>query len=210
MLLFATIILCNKVMANDPEDSPIIILDGLEREGKNALYVEFFGSTINPFGLNFERKINENTHLRIGASYLGYSSKYRYEEGENDFYVRMLTIPVSYGYTFLEGIRQIEANAGLTFLTFSFEGGPYDIGYQDVEFGNQYMGLALTGYVGYRVSVYKYLFRIGVSPHFMLTIDNEVTGVFDELDARGIIDFNDHLEFDGFRFMPSLSFGRTF
>lgn len=210
LLLVAILITASSVFASDGTTEPEIPYDVLQRQGNNALYVELLGNGINLFGLNYERTVRPNVHLRGGATYLGFSRKYRYEEGDDDMYIGLASFPLSASYTFFEGIRQLEVSGGVTLFAFQFEGGPFEVGYQDIEFGNRYHGLALTTYIGYRISVQKYLFRIGVSPYYMLTLHSDVSGILEELDDRGILEFRDILDFNGFRFIPGLSFGRTF
>ncbi len=182
----------------------------LERTGKNALYAEILGNGMNVISLNYERSVRRNLHLRIGGSWIGYSDQIRYEDRGEDLFFDIYTIPSTVSYTLFDGFSQLELGGGLTFFSMNFSGGPFDIGYNDVELGNRYKGLAVTGIIGYRVSVHNYLFRIGISPHYMVTIDSEITGFFNELKERGALDLHDFLDFRGFRMVPGVSFGRTF
>ncbi|MDI6402840.1 hypothetical protein QLX67_12605 [Balneolaceae bacterium ANBcel3] len=182
----------------------------LDRTGKNALYVEMLGNALNILSLNYERSLQQNLHVRIGGSYFGFSTQLRYEDRGNDLFLHLATIPATVSYTFFDSHRQLELGLGLTLLSFSFDGGPFDGGYRDIELGSRYHGLALTGIIGYRISVHNYLFRIGISPHYMFTVDREVTGFFIELEERGEFNLQDLIDFRGFRLVPGLSFGRTF
>ncbi|MDG5766346.1 hypothetical protein QA596_02625 [Balneolales bacterium ANBcel1] len=182
----------------------------LQRTGRNAVFAEVLGSAINLYAIYYERALRENLHARIGASWIGYSDQVRYEDRGEDLFFDLYTIPAGLSLTLFEGINQLELGVGLTFFSMKFEGGPFDLGYNDVELGNRYKGVAVTTVIGYRVSVHNYLFRIGLSPHYMITINSELSGFFDELKDRGALDLHDYLDFKGFRMIPGLSFGRTF
>lgn len=181
-----------------------------QRTGKNALFVELLGNGINVYTLNYERALRSNFHARIGASWIGYSDQLRYENRGKDLFFDLYTIPASVSVTLFEGFSQLELGAGLTFFSMKFEGGPFDIGYHDMELGKRYRGLALSTIIGYRVSIHNYLFRIGLSPQYMFTLDRDISGFFTELKERGAFDLYDYLEFQGFRIIPGISFGRTF
>lgn len=189
---------------DDPEDNP------LQRDGRHAVYVEMLGNAINLLSVNYERSLHENLHARIGFSYFGFSDELRYEDRGDDLFVDVYTVPASISYTLFEGVRQLELGLGLTYFGFAFDGGPYDLGYEEVELGNRYRGLALTSIISYRITVQDYLFRIGLYPFYMVTLDSELTGFFHELDDRGAINVNDFLDLRGFQWMPGLSFGRSF
>lgn len=200
------------IALNDPAASsndPSIALNDPPNP-RNAAYVELLGSGMNLLSLNYERRLRNNLYARFGASWLGYSRELRYEDRGNDLFIDLFTIPASVSYTFFEGIRQLEVGGGLTYLSFTFDGGPFDIGYQEVELGNRYRGLAITSTIAYRVTTENYIFRIGLSPHYMLTLDAEITGFLYELHDRDLANLKDVFDWRGFRIMPGLSFGRMF
>ncbi len=207
VLCLVLLIAAGSLQARQPDDSES---NPLERSGRNAVYVEMLGNAINLLSINYERSLQDNLHARIGFSYFSFSDELRYEDRGDDLFVDVFSIPASVSYTLFEGVRQLELGLGLTYVGFSFNGGPYDLGYEDVELGNRYRGLALTSIISYRVSVSDYLFRIGLYPYYMITIDSELTGFFHELDDRGAINLNDFLDLRGFQWMPGLSFGRSF
>ena len=200
----------DSVTTRDPDFDRINPPDVLARQGKNAIYLEILGNSLNLVSLNYERMLSNKLFVRLGGSYFGFSRKFRYEGDNDDLFIDLYSVPASVSITLLEGIRQIELGAGATLFSFSFWGGSYDVGYHDIELGNQYMGLALTTIVGYRVSIKDYLFRFGLSPYYMITLDSELSGFFEEMEDRGIMEFHDWLDFRGFRVIPGLSFGRSF
>jgi hypothetical protein len=177
---------------------------------RNAVFVEMFGNTLNLFGVNYERTLRDRIHLRVGASRLTYVDEITYEETGEDVSIKLHTVPVSVSYSFFRGIRKLELGVGATLFSFDFWGGPYDVGYNDIELGNRYLGVALTSTIGYRLSLENYLFRIGLHPFYMLTMHNEISGFFEELEDRGVLDFRDIIDPRGFRIIPGISFGRRF
>jgi len=177
---------------------------------KNAVFVEMFGSTLNLFGINYERTFRDKLHVRIGASRLTYVDEITYEETGEDISIKLHTLPVSVTHSFFSGIRKLELGVGATLFHFDFWGGPYDVGYNDIELGNRFVGLALTTTIGYRLSLENYLFRIGLHPLYMFPIHNEISGFFEELDDRGVLDFRDIIDPRGFMVVPGVSFGRRF
>ncbi len=177
---------------------------------KNAVFMEMFGNTLNLFGVNYERTLRDNIHLRVGASRLTYVDEITYEETGEDVSIKLHTVPVSVSYSLFSGIRRLELGLGATLFSFDFWGGPFDVGYNDIELGNRYFGIALTSTIGYRLSLENYLFRIGLHPFYMLTMHNEISGFFEELDDRGVLDFRDIIDPRGFRVIPGISFGRRF
>jgi len=177
---------------------------------QNAVFVEMFGTTLNLFGINYERTFRYNLHFRIGASRLTYVDEITYEETGEDISIKLHTLPFSVTRSFFSGIRKLELGVGATLFHFDFWGGPYDVGYNDIELGNRFFGLALTTTVGYRLSLENYLFRIGLHPLYMFPIHNEISGFFEELDDRGVLDFRDIIDPRGFMIIPGVSFGRRF
>jgi len=192
----------NAQLADDPPVSPPV--------QRNAVFVEMFGNTLNLFGVNYERTLRGRIHLRVGASRLTYVDEITYEETGEDVSIKLHTFPVSASYSFFSGIRKLELGLGATLFSFDFWGGPYDVGYNDIELGNRFFGIALTSTIGYRLSLENYLFRIGLHPFYMITVHNEISGFFEELDERGVLDFRDIIDPRGFRVMPGVSFGRRF
>lgn len=186
--------------------------DRIEKNKINnhAAYIEIMGSAMNFFSLNYEYHLRDNLHLRLGGSYLGFSSELRDENEGNDLFIRLRTLPVTLSRTLFDKPRQFEFGGGATLLSYTFTGGPYHVGYFDIELGNRYRGIALTGMVNYRITAENFLFRIGLFPHYMLTLNSEVSGYFEELDERGVTNFESVLDLRGFRIIPGLSFGRTF
>jgi hypothetical protein len=176
----------------------------------NAVFVEMFGSTLNLFGVNYERTFRNKLHVRAGASRLTYVDEITYEETGEDISIKLHTLPFSVTRSFFSDIRKLELGVGATLFHFDFWGGPYDVGYNDIELGNRFVGLALTTTIGYRLSLENYLFRIGLHPLYMFTIHNEISGFFEELDDRGVLDFRDIIDPRGFMVVPGVSFGRRF
>jgi len=198
------------VNANDTADLPSDEAVDATFPQQNAVFVEMFGATLNLFGVNYERTFRNNLHIRIGASRLTYVDEITYEETGEDISIKLHTFPLSMSYTFFSGIRKLELGAGVTLFHFDFWGGPYDVGYNDIELGNRFFGLAITTTVGYRLSLENYLFRIGLHPLYMFPIHNEISGFFEELDDRGVLDFRDIIDPRGFMIIPGVSFGRRF
>lgn len=183
---------------------------GFRRLRKNTAYIEILGSGLNLASINYERSIRRDMNFRIGGSWFGYSTQLRYEDRGDDVLVGVFTIPVSVSTSMFGDRRQLELGTGLTFMSFTFAGGPFDVGYFDFEVDNRYLGLAMTGLVGYRVNVEEFMFRLSLSPTYMLTVNHELTGSLDELEAMDVLDFYEIFDFTGFRIIPGLSFGRRF
>ncbi len=198
------------ISAQDTADLPAGVLVDSALPRQNAVFVEMFGATLNLFGINYERTFRDNLHFRVGASRLTYVDEITYEETGEDISIKLHTVPFSVTRSFFSGIRQLEVGAGITLFHFDFWGGPYDVGYNDIELGNRFFGLALTTTVGYRLSLENYLFRIGLHPLYMFPIHNEISGFFEELDDRGVLDFRDIIDPRGFVIIPGVSFGRRF
>lgn len=178
--------------------------------GRNAVYAEILGSTMNLMSANYERALRDDLHIRGGAAWFGFSTQLRYEERGKDVHVALWTLPVSVSKTLFGEKRQLEIGAGFTFMSFTFSGGPFDVGYFDIELDNRYLGLAATSTIAYRVNVEEFIFRIGVSPNYLVSLDHDVTGSLDELEALDVLDFTSILNFQGFSLFPGLSFGRRF
>jgi len=198
------------IKAQDTTDVPSDVSVDVAVPQNNAVFLEMFGATLNLFGLNYERTLRENLHFRIGASRLTYVDEITYEETGEDISIKLHTVPFSVTRSFFSGSRRLEVGAGVTLFHFDFWGGPYDVGYNDIELGNRFFGVALTTTVGYRLSLENYLFRIGLHPLYMFPIHNEISGFFEELDDRGVLDFRDIVDPRGFRIIPGVSFGRRF
>lgn len=193
-----------------PEERPPAQPEMNQLRGKNSIYLELLGKTMNLVSLNLEHEFRRNFYVRAGASYLGYSSKLRYEDRDNDLHVGLFTLPFSVSHAFFGTTRQLEFGLGATYLAFSFNGGPFDVGYFDIELDNYYRGVALTSLIGYRVNVEDYMFRLGLTPLYMFSLAHTITGSLDELEALDVLDFREILHFRGWRFLPGLGFGRTF
>lgn len=179
-------------------------------EQPNAVFLELLGNTLNLAGVNYERTLRDRIHLRAGASRLAYVDEVTYEETGEDVRIKLHTVPVSVSYSVFRGTRNLELGLGATLFSFDFRGGPYDVGFNDIELGSRFLGIALTSTVGYRLSLENYLFRIGLHPFYMLTIHSEISGFFEELNDRGVLDFRDIVDPRGFRIIPGISFGRRF
>ncbi len=210
LFLIAVLLFPVAVTAKIANDSGTPETPRLSTPNPNALYIEILGSSINLYGLNYERTVGDNIHLRIGASRFTYVDEITYEETGEDISVKLHTIPASVSYSFFNGIRKLEVGAGATLFHFDFWGGPYPVGYNDIELGNRFMGLAVTSNIGYRLVLENYLFRIGLHPLYMIPIHNEISGFFEELDDRGVLDFRDIVDPRGFMVIPGVSFGRRF
>ncbi len=205
LLLFPATLTSKSINNTDTPETP-----GLSAPNRNALYIEILGSSINLYGLNYERTVRDNIHFRLGASRFTYVDEITYEETGEDISVKLHTIPVSVSYSFFSGIRKLELGAGVTLFHFEFWGGPYPVGYNDIEIGNRFLGLAVTSNISYRLVLENYLFRIGLHPLYMIPIQNEISGFFEELDDRGVLDFRDIVDPRGFMVIPGVSFGRRF
>ena len=209
-LTAALLSLPDGIRAQDATDLPSDVSVSAALSQHNAVFLEMFGATINLFGINYERTLRENLHFRIGASRLTYVDEITYEETGEDISIKLHTVPFSVTRSIFSGSRRLELGAGVTLFHFDFWGGPYDVGYNDIELGNRFVGLALTTTLGYRLSMENYLFRIGLHPLYMFPIHNEISGFFEELDDRGVLDFRDIIDPRGFRVIPGVSFGRRF
>ena len=209
-LMAALLSASDGIRAQDTTDVPSGVSVDAAVSQPNAVFLEMFGTTINLFGLNYERTLRDNLHFRIGASRLTYVDEITYEETGEDISIKLHTVPFSVTRSFFSGSRRLEVGAGVTLFHFDFWGGPYDVGYNDIELGNRFFGVALTTTVGYRLSLENYLFRIGLHPLYMFPIHNEISGFFEELDDRGVLDFRDIVDPRGFRIIPGVSFGRRF
>ena len=209
-LTAALLSLPDGIRAQDATDLPSDVSVSAALSQHNAVFLEMFGATINLFGINYERTFRYNLHFRIGASRLTYVDEITYEETGEDISIKLHTVPFSVTRSIFSGSRRLELGAGVTLFHFDFWGGPYDVGYNDIELGNRFVGLALTTTLGYRLSMENYLFRIGLHPLYMFPIHNEISGFFEELDDRGVLDFRDIIDPRGFRVIPGVSFGRRF
>jgi len=209
-LTAALLSLPDGIRAQDATDLPSDVSVSAALSQHNAVFLEMFGATINLFGINYERTLRENLHFRIGASRLTYVDEITYEETGEDISIKLHTVPFSVTRSIFSGSRRLELGAGVTLFHFDFWGGPYDVGYNDIELGNRFVGLALTTTLGYRLSMENYLFRIGLHPLYMFPIHNEISGFFEELDDRGVLDFRDIIDPRGFMIIPGVSFGRRF
>lgn len=209
-LMAVPLLVPDGIRAQDTTEVPGSMSNHKSAAQNNAVFVEMFGTTLNLFGVNYERTLRENLHFRIGASRLTYVDEITYEETGEDISIKLHTVPFSVTRSFFSGSRHLEMGAGVTLFHFDFWGGPYDVGFNDIELGNRFFGVALTTTVGYRLSLENYLFRVGLHPLYMIPIHNEISGFFEELDDRGVLDFRDIIDPRGFIIIPGVSFGRRF
>lgn len=106
-------------------------------QARNAAYVEVGGSAIVP-SVNYERRVNERWHGRVGFSFVSGESE---ADSDLTFVVPLTASWVSHP----SGDHHFEAGGGLTLIAGDAQ--DFDVSWED---GDEISNLIVTGLLGYR------------------------------------------------------------